>query len=329
MWKKKMCMHTAAVRCWQLSKKRLCFGWIMGMGGGGGGTLQGGESKVSRKLKWQCSSVFKMESRELPPCSTEAMVGRPEDRQRELRPDKVHCRAVDGLLHLSATARRAANRLTKYICPSLWTVYFPHVTWWFLWHWPISDVRFKGRNTSYGARAGLGKRSTARLKAGHGQSVPRPARKRIRKESGVNSQFARFHTLEIGSRPSSSSYRSMPAQEIVPCSAFFLEREIAFPVYDFLLQGFEGQSSTWSEYQTPLAKQQRNGFESPNSISRRSKSNAISERSPRRTFLVFSARWVLKEISKRRPTCEVDMGGVCSWAGCSVFDKCWQCLRQM
>ena len=44
--------------------------------------------------KWQCSSVFKMESRKLPPCSTEAMVGRPKDRQRELRPDKVHCRAV-------------------------------------------------------------------------------------------------------------------------------------------------------------------------------------------------------------------------------------------
>ena len=28
-----------------------------------------------------------MESRKLPPCSTEAMVGRPKDRQRELRPD--------------------------------------------------------------------------------------------------------------------------------------------------------------------------------------------------------------------------------------------------
>ena len=52
--------------------------------------------KESLKLaeKWQCSSVFKMESRKLPPCSTEAMVGRPQDRQGELRPDKVHCRAV-------------------------------------------------------------------------------------------------------------------------------------------------------------------------------------------------------------------------------------------
>ena len=41
----------------------------------------------------------------------------------------------------------------------------------------------------------------------------------------------------------------------------------------------------------------------------------------------FNSWWVLKEISKR--TCEVDMGGVCSWAGCRVFDKCRQCLRQM
>ena len=64
------------------------------MGGGGGGTLQGGESIIKSAEKWQCSSVFKMESRKLPPCSTEAMVGRPKDRQRELRPDKVHCLAV-------------------------------------------------------------------------------------------------------------------------------------------------------------------------------------------------------------------------------------------
>ena len=61
--------------------------------GGGGGGLCKVESLKSAE-KWQCSSVFKMESRKLPPCSTEAMVGRPKDRQRELRPDKVHCRAV-------------------------------------------------------------------------------------------------------------------------------------------------------------------------------------------------------------------------------------------
>ena len=60
---------------------------------GGGGGLFKAESRKSSE-KWQCSSVFKMESRKLPICSTEAMVGRPEDRQRELRSDKVHCRAV-------------------------------------------------------------------------------------------------------------------------------------------------------------------------------------------------------------------------------------------
>ena len=62
------------------------------MGGGGGGLCKVESLKSAEK--WQCSSVFKMESRKLPPCSTEAMVGRPKDRQRELRPDKVHCRAV-------------------------------------------------------------------------------------------------------------------------------------------------------------------------------------------------------------------------------------------
>ena len=54
----------------------------------GGGGLCKVESLKSAE-KWQCRSVFKMESRKLPPCSTEAMVGRPKDRQRELRPDKV------------------------------------------------------------------------------------------------------------------------------------------------------------------------------------------------------------------------------------------------
>ena len=86
--KEKMCMHTA-VRCWQLSKNKT-MPWL---NYGGGGGLCKVESLKSAE-KWQCSSVFKMESRKLPPCSTEAMVGRPKDRQRELRPDKVHCRAV-------------------------------------------------------------------------------------------------------------------------------------------------------------------------------------------------------------------------------------------
>ena len=86
--KEKMCMHTA-VRCWQLSKNKT-MPWL---NYGGGGGLCKVESLKSAE-KWQCSSVFKMESRKLPPCSTEAMVGRPKDRQRELRSDKVHCRAV-------------------------------------------------------------------------------------------------------------------------------------------------------------------------------------------------------------------------------------------
>ena len=80
--KEKMCMHTA-VRCWQLSKNKT-MPWL-NYGGGGGGLCKVESLKSAEK--WQCSSVFKMESRKLPPCSTEAMVGRPKDRQRELRPD--------------------------------------------------------------------------------------------------------------------------------------------------------------------------------------------------------------------------------------------------
>ena len=47
--KENMCMHTA-VRCWQLSKNKT-MPWLNY--GGGGGTLQGGESKVSRKVAVQ------------------------------------------------------------------------------------------------------------------------------------------------------------------------------------------------------------------------------------------------------------------------------------
>ena len=47
--KEKMYMHTA-VRCWQLSKNKT-MPWLNY--GGGGGLLQGGESKVSRKVAVQ------------------------------------------------------------------------------------------------------------------------------------------------------------------------------------------------------------------------------------------------------------------------------------
>ena len=76
----------------------------------GGGGLCKVESLKSAE-KWQCSSVFKMKSRTLPPCSTEAMVGRPEDRQREYFRGCV-CRSTD--FRVNSGVRVVGVPRTKY-----------------------------------------------------------------------------------------------------------------------------------------------------------------------------------------------------------------------